>query len=94
MPVAGIQIPSRTPITVRMMEKSIPTSPIWAGRFAPALMNRVLVNGQTLIPRGEINGQMIDTTTGNVSEAEARPLGQRPARAVGGGAEVLTKASR
>jgi hypothetical protein len=112
MPVAGIQIPSGTPITVRMIE-SVDSKVAHLGQtFRASVDEPVLVNGQTVIPRGAdaiaklvedqqsgkfegktiltlaltditINGQMIDTTTGNVSQASSS-RGARTAKVVGG----------
>jgi hypothetical protein len=112
MPVAGIQIPAGTPITVRMIE-SVDSRVAHLGQtFRASVDEPVLVNGQTVIPRGAdalaklvvdqqsgkfegktiltlaltditINGQMIDTTTGNVSQASSS-RGARTAKVVGG----------
>jgi hypothetical protein len=112
MPVAGIQIPSGTPITVRMIE-SVDSKVAHLGQtFRASVDEPVLVNGQTVIPRGAdaiaklvedqqsgkfegktiltlaltditINGQMVDTTTGNVSQASSS-RGARTAKVVGG----------
>jgi len=112
MPVSGIQIPSGTPITVRMIEK-VDSSVAHLGQtFRASVDEPVLVNGQTTIPRGAdalvklvedqqsgkfegktiltlaltditINGQMIDTTTGNVTQASSS-RGARTAKVVGG----------
>jgi hypothetical protein len=112
MPVAGVQIPSGTPITVRMIE-SVDSKVAHLGQtFRASVDEPVLVNGQTVIPRGAdaiaklvedqqsgkfegktiltlaltditINGQMIDTTTGNVSQASSS-RGARTAKVVGG----------
>jgi hypothetical protein len=112
MPVAGIQIPSGTPITVRMIE-SVDSKVAHLGQtFRASVDEPVVVNGQTVIPRGAdaiaklvedqqsgkfegktiltlaltditINGQMIDTTTGNVSQASSS-RGARTAKVVGG----------
>lgn len=112
MPVSGIQIPSGTPITVRMIE-SVDSKVAHLGQtFRASVDEPVLVNGQTVIPRGAdavaklvedqqsgkfegktiltlaltditINGQMIDTTTGNVSQASSS-RGARTAKVVGG----------
>jgi hypothetical protein len=112
MPVAGIQIPSGTPITVRMIE-SVDSKVAHLGQtFRASVDDPVLVNGQTVIPRGAdamaklvedqqsgkfegktiltlaltditINGQMVDTTTGNVSQASSS-RGARTAKVVGG----------
>jgi hypothetical protein len=112
MPVSGVQIPSGTPITVRMIE-SVDSKVAHLGQtFRASVDEPVLVNGQTVIPRGAdaiaklvedqqsgkfegktiltlaltditINGQMIDTTTGNVSQASSS-RGARTAKVVGG----------
>jgi hypothetical protein len=111
-PVAGIQIPVGTAITVRMIEK-VDSSVAHLGQtFRASVDEPVLVNGQTVIPRGAdaiaklvedkqsgkfegktvltlaltditINGQMIDTTTGDVSRASSS-RGARTAKVVGG----------
>ena len=111
-PVAGIQIPSGTPITVRMID-SVDSKVAHLGQtFRASVDEPVLINGQTVIPRGAdalaklvedqqsgkfegktiltlaltditINGQMIDTTTGNVSQASGS-RGARTAKVVGG----------
>jgi hypothetical protein len=112
MPVAGIQIPSGTPITVRMIEKVDSRVAHLGQTFRASVDEPVLLNGQTVIPRGAdavaklvedkesgkfegktvltlaltditINGQMIDTTTGNVSQASSS-RGVRTAKVVGG----------
>jgi hypothetical protein len=112
MPVAGIQIPSGTPITVRMIEKVDSRTAHLGQTFRASVDEPVLINGQTVIPRGAdavaklvedkesgkfegktvltlaltditINGQMIDTTTGNVSQASSS-RGARTAKVVGG----------
>jgi hypothetical protein len=112
MPVAGVQIPTGTSITVRMIE-SVDSRVAHLGQtFRASVDEPVLVNGQTVIPRGAdalaklvvdqqsgkfegktiltlaltditINGQMIDTTTGNVSQASSS-RGARTAKVVGG----------
>ncbi len=112
MPVSGVQIPSGTPITVRMIE-SVDSKVAHLGQtFRASVDEPVLVNGQTVIPRGAdavaklvedqqsgkfegktiltlaltditINGQMIDTTTGDVSQASSS-RGARTAKVVGG----------
>jgi hypothetical protein len=112
MPVAGIQIPTGTPITVRMIEKVDSNVAHLGQTFRASVDEPVLVNGQTVIPRGAdaivklvedkqsgkfegktvltlaltditINGQMIDTTTGDVSRASSS-RGARTAKVVGG----------
>jgi hypothetical protein len=112
IPVSGVQIPSGTPITVRMIE-SVDSKVAHLGQtFRASVDEAVLVNGQTVIPRGAdaiaklvedqqsgkfegktiltlaltditINGQMIDTVTGNVSQASSS-RGARTAKVVGG----------
>ena len=112
MPVAGVQIPAGTSITVRMIE-SVDSKVAHLGQtFRASVDEPVVVNGQTVIPRGAdalaklvedqqsgkfegktiltlaltditINGQMIDTTTGNVSQASSS-RGARTAKVVGG----------
>ncbi|MGA2880353.1 MAG: hypothetical protein ABSG13_15510 [Bryobacteraceae bacterium] len=111
-PVSGVQIPAGTPITVRMIE-SVDSKVAHLGQtFRASVDEPVLVNGQTIIPRGAdavvklvedqqsgkfegktvltlaltditINGQTIDTTTGNVSQASGS-RGARTAKVVGG----------
>jgi hypothetical protein len=111
-PVAGIQIPAGTAITVRMIE-SVDSKVAHLGQtFRASIDEPVFVNGQTVIPRGAdavaklvedkqsgkfegktiltlaltditINGQMIDTTTGDVSRASSS-RGARTAKVVGG----------
>jgi hypothetical protein len=112
MPVAGIQLPSGTPITVRMID-SVDSKVAHLGQtFRASIDEPVVMNGQTVIPRGAdavaklvedqqsgkfegktiltlaltditINGQMIDTTTGDVSKASSS-RGARTAKVVGG----------
>ena len=111
-PVAGIQIPAGTAITVRMID-AVDSKVAHLGQtFRASVDEPVLINGQTVIPRGAdalaklvedqqsgkfegktiltlaltditINGQMIDTTTGNVSQASSS-RGARTAKVVGG----------
>ena len=111
MPVAGIQIPSGTPITVRMID-AVDSKVAHLGQtFRASIDEPVMINGQTVIPRGAdalaklvedqqsgkfegktiltlaltditINGQMIDTTTGDVSKASSS-RGARTAKVVG-----------
>ncbi len=111
-PVAGIQIPIGTSITVRMID-AVDSKVAHLGQtFRASVDEPVVVNGQTVIPRGAdalaklvedqqsgkfegktvltlaltditINGQMIDTTTGNVSQASSS-RGARTAKVVGG----------
>jgi hypothetical protein len=112
MPVAGVQIPAGTSITVRMIEAVDSRAAHLGQTFRASVDEPVLVNGQTVIPRGAdalaklvvdqqsgkfegktvltlaltditINGQMIDTTTGNVSQASSS-RGARTAKVVGG----------
>jgi hypothetical protein len=112
VPVSGIQIPVGTPITVRMIE-AVDSKVAHLGQtFRASVDEPVLVNGQTVIPRGAdalaklvedkqsgkfegktvltlaltditSNGQMIDTTTGDVTRASAS-RGARTAKVVGG----------
>src|ERR1700722_16160618 len=52
VPVSGIQIPFRTPITVRMIE-AVDSKVAHLGQtFRASVDEPVLVNGQTVIPRG------------------------------------------
>jgi hypothetical protein len=111
-PVAGVQIPTGTPITVRMID-AVDSKVAHLGQtFRASVDEPVMMNGQTVIPRGAdalvklvedqqsgkfegktvltlaltditINGQMIDTTTGNVSQASGS-RGARTAKVVGG----------
>jgi hypothetical protein len=112
LPVAGVQIPTGTSITVRMIEKVDSNVAHLGQTFRASVDEPVLVNGQTVIPRGAdaivklvedkqsgkfegktvltlaltditINGQMIDTTTGDVSRASSS-RGARTAGVVGG----------
>jgi hypothetical protein len=112
MPVAGIQIPAGTPITVRMID-AVDSKVAHLGQtFRASVDEPVVINGQTVIPRGAdalaklvedqqsgkfegktiltlaltditINGQMIDTTTGDVTRASSS-RGARTAKVVGG----------
>jgi len=111
-PVAGVQIPVRTPITVRMIEGVDSNVARLGQTFRASVDEPVLINSQTVIPRGAdavvklvedkqsgkfegktiltlaltdltINGQMIDTTTGDVSQASGS-RGARTAKVVGG----------
>jgi hypothetical protein len=111
-PVAGVQIPAGTAVTVRMID-AVDSKVAHLGQtFRSSVDEPVLINGQTVIPRGAdalaklvedqqsgkfegktvltlaltditINGQMIDTTTGNVSQASSS-RGARTAKVVGG----------
>jgi hypothetical protein len=111
-PVAGVQIPVGTTITVRMID-AVDSKVAHLGQtFRASVDEPVLVNGQTVIPRGAdalaklvedqqsgkfegktvltlaltditINGQMIDTTTGDVTQA-SKSRGARTAKVVGG----------
>jgi hypothetical protein len=112
MPVAGVQIPVGTAITVRMIDAVDSKTAHLGQTFRASVDEPVVVNGQTVIPRGAdalaklvedqqsgkfegktvltlaltditINGQMIDTTTGNVSQASSS-RGARTAKVVGG----------
>ncbi len=112
VPVAGIQIPAGTPITVRMID-AVDSKVAHLGQtFRASVDEPVVINGQTVIPRGAdaiaklvedqqsgkfegktiltlaltditINGQMIDTTTGDVTRASSS-RGARTAKVVGG----------
>jgi len=112
MPVAGIQIPAGTAITVRMID-SVDSNIARLGQtFRASIDEPILINGQTVIPRGAdataklvqdqqsgkfegrtvltlvltditINGQMVDTTTGDVSQSSSS-RGARTAKVVGG----------
>lgn len=112
MPVAGVQIPAGTAITVRMID-SVDSNVARLGQtFRASIDEPVVINGQTVIPRGAdataklvqdqqsgkfegravltlvltditINGQMIDTTTGDVSQSSSS-RGARTAKVVGG----------
>ncbi len=112
VPVSGVQIPTGTPITIRMID-SVDSNVARLGQtFRASVDEPVLVNDQTVIPRGAdalaklvedkqsgkfegrtvltlaltditINGQMIDTTTGDVSQASSS-RGARTAKVVGG----------
>jgi hypothetical protein len=115
-PVVGIQIPTETPVTVRMID-SVDSKQSHLGQtFRASVDEPVAVNGQIVIPRGAdalvklvadqpsgkfegktvltlalagitINGQTIDTTTGDVSKASSS-RGARTAGVVGGGAAL------
>src|SRR5580658_9137442 len=111
-PVTGIQIPTGTSITVRMIDKVDSSVARLGQTFRASVDEPVLINGQTVIPRGAdalvklvedqqsgkfegktiltlaltditINGQTIDTTTGDVSKASSS-RGARTAGVVGG----------
>jgi hypothetical protein len=108
----GVQIPSGTLITVRMIDKVDSSVARLGQTFRASVDEPVISNNQTLIPRGAdaavklvedqqsgkfegktvltlaltdltINGQTIDTTTGNVSQASSS-RGARTAKVVGG----------
>jgi hypothetical protein len=111
-PVTGVQIPTGTPITVRMID-SVDSNQSHVGQtFRASVDEPVLMNDQTVIPRGAdalvklvedqqsgkfegktiltlaltditINGQTIDTTTGDVTKASSS-RGARSAKVVGG----------
>jgi hypothetical protein len=112
VPVAGVQIPTGTSITIRMIDKVDSNVARLGQTFRASVDEPVLGNGQTVIPRGAdalaklvedkqsgkfegrtiltlaltditINGQMIDTTTGDVSQASSS-RGARTAKVVGG----------
>jgi hypothetical protein len=113
-PVAttGVQIPTGTPITVRMIDKVDSNVARLGQTFRASVDEPVMMNGQTVIPRGAdalvklvedqqsgkfegktvltlaltditINGQTIDTTTSDVSQASSS-RGARTAKVVGG----------
>jgi hypothetical protein len=111
-PVTGIQIPGGTLITVRMIDKVDSSVARLGQTFRASVDEPVLLNGQTVIPRGAdalvklvedqqsgkfegksiltlaltditINGQTIDTSTGDVSKASSS-RGARTAGVVGG----------
>ena len=113
-PVAttGVQIPTGTPITVRMIDKVDSSVARLGQTFRASVDEPVMMNGQTVIPRGSdalvklvedqqsgkfegktvltlaltditINGQTIDTTTSDVSQASSS-RGARTAKVVGG----------
>lgn len=108
----GIQIPSGTPITVRMIDAVDSKEAHLGQTFRASVDEPVYINGQVVIPRGAdaqaklvedqqsgkfegrtvltlaltditINGQVVDTTTGNVSQASGS-RGSRTAKVVGG----------
>ncbi len=112
VPVAGVQIPTGTAITIRMIDSVDSNTARLGQTFRASIDEPVIVNGQTVIPRGadataklvedqqsgkfqgrtvltlvltdiSINGQMIDTTTGDVSQA-SNSRGARTAKVVGG----------
>jgi hypothetical protein len=111
-PVAGIQIPPGTAITVRMIDAVDSDKAHLGQTFRASVDEPVSINGQVVIPRGAdavaklvedqqsgkfegktvltlaltditVNGQMIDTTTGDVSRASSS-RGARTAKVVGG----------
>jgi hypothetical protein len=111
-PGAGVQVPAGTAITVRMIEKVDSSVARLGQTFRASVDEPVLVNGQTIIPRGAdalvklvedkqsgkfegktvltlaltditINGQTLDTTTSDVSQASGS-RGARTAKVVGG----------
>lgn len=111
-PAYGVQIPAETAITVRMID-SVDSNVTRLGQtFRASVDEPVMVNGQTVIPRGTdalvklvedkqsgkfegrtvltlaltdltINGQNIDTTTADVTQASSS-RGARTAKVVGG----------
>jgi len=112
MPVAGVQIPVGTQITIRMIDRVDSEVARLGQTFRASVDEPVLINGQTVVPRGAdalvklvedkqsgkfegrtvltleltditINGQMVDTTTGDVSQASSS-RGARTAKVVGG----------
>ncbi len=111
-PVAGVQIPAGTFITVRMIDAVDSKVSHLGQTFRASVDEPVLINGQVVIPRGAdamaklvedkesgkfegktiltlaltditINGQMIDTSTSDVSRASSS-RGARTAKVVGG----------
>jgi hypothetical protein len=111
-PVSGVQIPTGTPITVRMIDAVDSNVARLGQTFRAGVDEPVMMNGQTVIPRGadalvklvedqqsgkfegktvltlaltdiSINGQTIDTTTSDVSQASSS-RGARTAKVVGG----------
>ncbi len=109
---SGIQIPTGTPITVRMIDAVDSNVARLGQTFRASVDEPVLVNDQVVIPRGAdalvklvedkqsgkfegrtvltlaltditINGQTIDTTTADVSQA-SKSRGSRTAKVVGG----------
>jgi len=111
-PVSGVQIPTGTPITVRMIDAVDSNVARLGQTFRASVDEPVMINGQTVIPRGAdtlvklvedqqsgkfegktvltlvltditINGQTIDTTTSDVSQASSS-RGARTAKVVGG----------
>lgn len=112
----GVQIPSGTPITIRMIDRVDSNESRLGQTFRASVDEPVLVGDQTVIPRGAdamvklvedkqsgkfegrtvltlaltditINGQTIDTTTGDVSQASGS-RGARTAKVVGGTAAL------
>ena len=106
------QIPSGTPITVRMIDGVDSEQTRLGQTFRASVDEPVLIDGQTVIPRGadcvvklvedkesgkfagrtvltlglqqvQVNGRMIDITTGDVSQASGS-RGARTAKVVGG----------
>jgi hypothetical protein len=109
---AGMQIPSGTPITVRMIDGVDSEQSRLGQTYRASVDEPVLVNGQTAVQRGsdcvvklvedkesgkfagrtvltlalqqvQINGRMIDVTTGDVTQASGS-RGARTAKVVGG----------
>lgn len=109
---SGIQIPTGTPITVRMIDAVDSNVARLGQTFRASVDEPVLVNDQVVIPRGAdalvklvedkqsgkfegrtvltlaltdltINGQTIDTTTADVTQA-SKSRGARTAKVVGG----------
>ena len=99
-PASGVQIPTGTPITVRMIDTVDSNVARLGQTFRSSVDEPVMINGQTVIPRGAdalvklvevgqsgkfeaktvltlaltditINGQTIDTTTSDVSQASS-----------------------
>ena len=106
------QIPTGTPITVRMIDGVDSEQTRLGQTFRASVDEPVLIDGQTVIPRGadcvvklvedkesgkfagrtvltlglqqvQVNGRMIDVTTGDVSQASGS-RGARTAKVVGG----------
>jgi hypothetical protein len=111
-PVAGVQIPAGTFITVRMIDAVDSKVSHLGQTFRASVDEPVMINGQVVIPRGAdamaklvedkesgkfegktiltlaltditINGQMIDTSTSDVTRASSS-RGARTAKVVGG----------
>jgi len=114
--LSSMQIPAGTPITVRMIDGVDSEQTRLGQTFRASVDEPVLVDGQTVIPRGAdavaklvedkesgkfagrtiltlalmqvmVNGQMIDISTGDVSQASGS-RGARTAKVVGGTAAL------